>query len=135
MKKKGYTFAELLYDFRPLFSISAKTCILEVNCNSQRQIDFPRLSQTLVFMKGNVQRPKFSTEWKLNLYISNFLCYYIDILFHVMRGFKKMYFGKLLLRTLFLWKQRHCWCWISILYWLKSRSSITWVIQEELPWF
>lgn len=60
MKKKGYTFAELLYVFKPLFSISAKTRILEVNYNSQRKVDFPWLSQT--FMKGNVQRPKFSTE-------------------------------------------------------------------------
>lgn len=135
IKKTGYNLTELLYDFKALFSISAKTCILEVKYNSQRKVDFPGLSQTFIFMKGNVLRPKLSTECELNPYISNFLCDCIGILFHIMRSTKNICFGKLPPRTLFLWKLRHCWGWISILYWLKSRSNITWVIQDELLWF
>lgn len=68
-RKKAYTFVELLFDFKPLFSISAKTHILEINDNSQRKVDFPRLSQTFIFMKRKAQRAKLSTDQELNPYI------------------------------------------------------------------
>lgn len=85
-----------------LYLASLPRRILEVKYNSQRKVDFSGLSQTFIFMKGNVLRPKLSTECELNPYISNFLCDCIGILFHIMRRTKNICFGKLPPRTLFL---------------------------------